>query len=118
MAQIISLATLDPQFLILADSEAKTFRRVPTNDNADGIIFLCPKCYLEEGSPVGVHSVICWIPSIKKEIFPGPGRWVMSGQKENLTLTGAKGKSSSVKLTGKGGCKAHFFVTDGTVKMC
>ena len=115
MSQTIPLATLEPCFIVL-DREAKTFQSVDVNDNADGVLFLCPKCYLEAGS--GVHSVICWVPSVSDEIFPGPGRWDLHGQADNLTLTGGNGASSSVQLTGEGGCQAHFFVKNGMIDMC
>lgn len=103
MSQTIPLSVLDPEFLVLTDIEEKTFHRALHNDNADGVLFLCPKCYLKKGSPIGVHSIICWVPSVPQSIFPHPGRWLMDGQLHNLTLTG-DGTSSSVLLTSKDGC--------------
>ena len=105
----------------LRQLEAKFVRRtedgrqyVATIGEADGVDFLCPKCYGENGGPVGTHRVVCWSPSVSQEVPPGPGRWSMHGGTiDDLTLVA---HSSSVKLNG--GCDAHFFVKGGEIEMC
>jgi hypothetical protein len=94
---------------------ARTRQRVDAMHpaKADGIIFLCPKCFAANGGPTGTHSVICWQPKIPKKIKPGPGRWSFEGTSfDDLTLVAG---SSSIHLTGKG-CGAHFFIRNGMIQ--
>jgi hypothetical protein len=78
-------------------------------EDADGVMFLCPKCYLANGGPIGTHMVICWDPSVPPEISPKPGRWNLVGTSlDDLSL---QANSSSVLLTS--GCQWHGFVTNG-----
>ena len=87
---------------------------VETLAEADGVKFLCPKCFAENGGAVGVHSIICWSPEVPQDTFPTPGRWSMQGASlTDLTLVAGP---SSVLLTG--GCQAHFFVRNGQIEMC
>lgn len=86
--------------------------RVQSKDQADGIQFLCPKCFKANNGPEGTHSIICWAPQVSSNLSPRPGRWTMEGTDfNNLTL---KAKSSSVQLTG--GCEAHFHIINGEIK--
>ena len=105
----MKLVDLEPQFLKwVSDVE---FRTDATFDDADGIMFLCPKCFGENGGPVGTHSVICWKPHVPQTTHPIPGRWNMRGTGAgDLTLFAG---SSSILL--KGGCGWHGYVTDGEV---
>lgn len=108
------LADLEPAFLKREDDTH--FRIVPTISEADGVEFLCPKCFEANGRRrPGVHGIICWAPSVPQTTSPTPGRWEMVGAGMNdLTL---KAGSSSVLLTGDG-CRAHFFIEGGNVRMC
>jgi hypothetical protein len=108
---IVTLRELDAKLLKREDSHH--FRFVDTLEEADGVVFLCPKCFEEEPrGPVGCHSVICWSPSVSQDTSPTPGRWEMhGGGLDDLTLVAG---SSSVLL--KGGCMAHFFVRNGRVE--
>lgn len=88
----------------------------PSVPQAQGVMFLCPKCYLEKGSAIGVHSVICWFAGrVSDDVTPGPGRWTPSENStsiENLTFVpGTPPRSTSVKLTG--GCGWHGFIVSG-----
>ena len=108
----MKLADLDAKFLKRDDSHH--FRFVDALAEADGIEFLCPKCFKENGGPVGTHAVICWSPSVPQDTLPTPGRWEMRGSGlADLTLVAG---SSSVLL--QGGCNAHFFVRDGVIVDC
>lgn len=103
------LASLQPQWLKRTDSHH--FRNVDAKSEADGIKFLCPKCFRENGGAIGTHAVICWAPHVPQDTRPTPGRWEMHGTSfDDLTLVAG---SSSVLL--KGGCNAHFFVRDGVI---
>lgn len=105
----MKLIDLEPRFLRHEDVKTSAF--VDTIDTADGIIFLCPKCFAATGNRLGVHSVICWRPRVPLDVSPGPGRWEFQGTGyTDLTLVAG---SSSVLLTS--GCQAHFYVQGGII---
>lgn len=106
---MLTLLELEPEFLKREDSHH--FRRVETIEEADGVCFLCPKCFKANGGSVGTHAVICWAPGVPQDTSPTGGRWELRGTGvHDLTLVAG---SSSVQITG--GCKAHFFVRDGNM---
>jgi hypothetical protein len=108
------LTDLEPQFLRY---EGRIFSYVDTIADAQGVRFLCPKCFVENKGEIGTHSVICWSSSrgVPDEASPGPGRWRLVGTGyEDLSLMEEPGKSRSVLLTGPG-CAWHGFVTNGDV---
>lgn len=108
----MKLTDLDPTFLVI-EEPGRIYRHVDEIAGADGVFFLCPKCFRDNGGPVGTHSVLCWAPHVPKTESPGPGRWQMVGTGyADLTLTAA---SSSILLTGEHGCQAHFYVRAGEV---
>src|SRR5574342_554084 len=91
------LTELEPSFLKRLDD--KTFRRNTPFAEADGIIFLCPKCFVANKGPIGTHSVICWRPHVPQTTTPVPGRWEFQGTGfDDLTLVAG---SSSVLLHGR-----------------
>lgn len=106
---------LEPQ--LVAHTGGGNARHVTAIADANGIMFVCPTCLaMNSMRRPGVHSILCWDPTIPKDITPGPGRWWLRGASlEDLTLEGVG--SSSVLLTGPG-CGAHFFVTRGQIAMC
>lgn len=81
-----------------------------TAAQADGIRFLCPKCYRAGGGVVGVHSIVCWfVDRVPADALPGPGRWrAAGGDFTDLTL------APSIHLTSEG-CGWHGFVAHGEV---
>lgn len=110
------LVDLQPQFLRWAPRDGQTIlEHVDAIDQAQGISFLCPKCFIDKGGPVGTHTVICWSRSrgTPDDAGPGPGRWRLDGTGyDDLTLNGEKkGGARSVQLLG--GCGWHGFVTNG-----
>jgi hypothetical protein len=123
----LKLLDLDPQFIrreirpcavgypdcTMVSVHTEHEYHVPCSfEEADGIIFLCPKCTLAE--PDGVHSVICWRPRVPGDVAPKPGRWEFTGTGfGDLSLVAG---SSSVALLG--GCNGHFFVEHGSIRMC
>lgn len=103
------LVELEPEFLKLNDS--RHFGFVETIGEADGIRFLCPKCFSDNKGNIGTHGVICWKPSVPQAVRPNPGRWELQGTGfDDLTLVAGL---SSVAL--KGGCEAHFFIRNGEI---
>lgn len=104
----------------LTELEAKFIKYLNTHERqdiedmaeADGVRFLCPKCYADNKGPIGTHSVICWFEGrVPDDAVPGPGRWNPQGTSlHDLTFVpGAK--SNSVLLLS--GCAWHGFVTNG-----
>lgn len=84
-------------------------------EDAQGVAFLCPKCFKANGGATGTHSVICWSRSrgIPDDAKPGPGRWLLVGSGlVDLTLNGDGGSRSVAVI---GGCAWHGFVTNGEV---
>jgi len=88
------------------------FVEVQTISEADGIWFLCPKCFRDNGGNVGTHSVACWRPSIPlSDDLTGPGRWELVGTDfNNISLVA---NPTSVQING--GCNAHFTVSNGEI---
>lgn len=86
---------------------------VDTLAEADGVMFLCPKCFADNGGPVGTHAVICWfVGKVTDDVDPKPGRWTPTGTDlSDLSFVPSAGRSHSVLLTG--GCRWHGFLTDG-----
>lgn len=85
-----------------------------TIEQADAVMFLCPKCFATNGGPKGTHRVICNRPRVplRPGIYVGPGRWEFSGTGiDDLVLTAG---SSSILLDGPG-CGWHGFVGNGGV---
>lgn len=83
---------------------------------ADGIIFLCPVCFVKNNGNVGTHSIVCWFTGkVPDTLTPGPGRWNPKGTGfDDLTFVGPG--ATSVLLNG--GCNAHFLVENGQINIC
>lgn len=114
----MKLTELEPQFLRHEEREGSAYHvHVDSLAEAQGIWFLCPKCFAANGGPVGTHGVICWSRSrgAPESAVPGPGRWTLEGTGyHDLTLNGdPPGAARSVLLTG--GCGWHGHVTKGEV---
>jgi len=107
------LIDLSPELLQYHTEGFRTFHRhVDTLSEANGVRFLCPRWFKDNGGPVGTHSIICWDPSVPQIARPGPGRWSMVGTGlHDLSLVAG---SSSVLLTD--GCRWHGFVENGLVR--
>lgn len=111
-----TLRELEAEFIKYVGEDGKTMHvGEPPDvsiDEADAVMFLCPKCYAENKGPVGTHRVICNRPRIpQRDFYVGPGRWEFSGTGiDDLVLTAG---SSSVAL--QGGCQWHGFVGNGGV---
>lgn len=110
MIKPIKLIELEPTF-VKRESNTEFWEDVPIAE-ADGVMFLCPKCFQAKGGRIGTHMVLCWKPSVPKEMKPGPGRWTFQGTGfADLTL------NPSVNLDVNDGspCKWHGFVRNGEV---
>lgn len=103
------------------------YRRVGTLEDAQGIVFQCPKCAIgcdpgeEDGRRFvrGAHYVLCWfrnprtLPPVADDVDPKPGRWWAVGTGiDDLTFDfGTPPIAKSVLLLA--GCGWHGFVTNG-----
>lgn len=110
----LTLAQLEPELLRLIPGETgerRSSEKVATLAKAQGVWFLCPKCFQANGSSSGTHMVMCWFRdrSVPADVTPGPARWAVSGTSlANLTL------SPSIQLLG--GCSWHGFVVNGAIQ--
>jgi|WetSurSiteA1Bulk_404760.scaffolds.fasta_scaffold159238_1 hypothetical protein len=105
------LVELDPHFLVRKPTNDADMRHVLERTSelavADGIRFLCPKCYTDNGGPEGTHSIL--IPFAGKAL--NDRGWQVSGTSfSDLTL-----RPSIAIYTEKGGCGFHGFITNGEV---
>jgi hypothetical protein len=108
----MKLTDLEPSFLKITGEHSH--KRIDTIQGADGIVFLCPKCFSDNaGTDKGVHSIICWQPHVPlTSTKSGPGRWNFQGTSyADLSLVNG---SSSIALNG--GCQAHFFIKNGNIE--
>ncbi len=99
----------------IRDGELTSHKPVDAIADAQGVMFLCPKCFATNSGPVGTHGVICWSRArgVPDGVKPGPGRWSLVGTSlADLTLDGdPPGNARSVLLLS--GCAWHGFVTNG-----
>lgn len=86
-------------------------------EGAEGVSFLCPKCFEANGGPKGTHSVLVFFdgadlpPDLGRNARGETVRWRATGKQiEDLTL------SPSIQLIG--GCAWHGFVTHGEIRTC
>jgi hypothetical protein len=107
----VRLTELEPRLLKITEDPAVWRYEGVSFADADGLEFLCPKCWLENKGPIGTHAVICWKPHVPQTIAPIPGRWAHQGTGlEDVTLVAG---SSSIQLIG--GCNWHGYVRNGNV---
>ncbi len=89
-----------------------SWRHVDTLAEAQGILFLCPKCFVENMGPVGTHCVLVWFRDrgVPAEFLPSP-RWVVNG-------TGYADLSTTPSIHIRTGCGYHGFLTNGEATGC
>jgi hypothetical protein len=107
----MKLVDLDACFVRRHAGPPETWEQVDELADADGVMFLCPKCYAANSGEVGTHRVLCWfVGHVSDDVDPKPGRWVPAGTGlDDLTFVGPA--AASVQLTG--GCGWHGFVKNG-----
>ena len=105
------LVDLSPHWVTQMDANGSHWEdKVSRQQDAQGVRILCPKCFTENGGPVGTHSVIVLFKDrdIPPEAMPLMARWEVSGNDFNdLTTT------PSILING--GCGWHGFITNGDV---
>lgn len=99
MDESVKLRDLEPEFIRRTDGGWQTVERI---EDAQGVRFLCPRCFRKNGGRVGTHAIICWSRSrgVPDDAQPGPGRWQLIGTSlDDLTLgADPPSKTSSVKI--------------------
>jgi hypothetical protein len=112
-ATAVRLTDLEPHFLKL--ESPIVYRQVDSLAEAQGIEFLCPKCFEANSGRVGTHIIICWFKDrgVPDDLGPKPGRWNPSGTGYH-DLTFVPPGATSVLL--KGGCGWHGFIENGEVR--
>lgn len=113
-----TLKELDGRFIGRLAPDGKSYHIVDSLSEAQGVMFLCPKCFEKNDGRVGTHRVICWFRNrgVPDSMSPRPGRWTPDGTGlDNLTFVpGNPPTSVSVLLTS--GCRWHGFVKNGRVE--
>ena len=106
----LRLADIEPHFLRAVTPGKMMTQRVDTFGEAQGIWFLCPKCFVDNGGAVGTHKVRIWFRD--RDVPPGETpspRWRATG-----TGVGDLTLAPSVHLSGPG-CGWHGFIRNGGV---
>ncbi len=101
----MKLTQLDGQLLKITGKGG--FRTDATMAEAQGVLFICPKCYATNKGKVGTHSIIIWFrdKGVPAEMEPKP-RWLATGTSiDDLTC------SPSVALIGD--CAWHGWIRNG-----
>jgi hypothetical protein len=104
----VKLSELEPQFLRYT---ATDYVYVNTLAQAQGIKFLCPKCFERNGGAVGTHIVVVWFNGRDVDAIAVPTpRWGVSGTGyTDLTIV----PSISLERADLVGCQWHGFVKNG-----
>jgi hypothetical protein len=91
----MKLGQLDPQFVkYFSDETGDYLRHVPDLGQAEGIVFLCPACFVRNNGAVGTHALEVTfagrgVPDEKgsRNSTGGPSRWAAAGSSyDDLTL--------------------------------
>ncbi len=88
---------------------------------AQGVCFLCPKCFEANGGGIGTHVVICWFygKGVPDSETPGPGRWTVEGTGfADLTLGANPHSGGRASIQLEGGCRWHGHVINGNITTC
>jgi hypothetical protein len=110
-----ALAELEPHF-VRESGGNRGSTHVDTFDTAQGISFLCPKCFDLNDGPTGTHSILIWFEGRGVADDTRPlARWAVSGSGlADLTL------SPSINLDAPGratnGCDWHGWITGGIAR--
>lgn len=111
------LRVLQAEFLRLDEEDssgARSFTRLgDAKGDADGVMFLCPKCFAENGGEVGTHSILIWFQGSRSTF---PVRWEARGSSiDDLTLSPSIALNENMKdVPGEPPiCRWHGHVTNG-----
>jgi hypothetical protein len=108
-----SLSELEAAFVAMVD---RSFHVVDRLADAHGVMFLCPRCFHENGGSVGTESFLCWFADrgVPPDMTPGPGRWRPSGSGlADLTFVGP----DACSIASDNGKHWHGFIRNGRVEV-
>jgi len=87
---VVPLVMLQPTFRRYEAAKSRIYHTcVATLEEAQGVQFLCPKCFRANGGGIGTHLVLVWSESrgVPLGATPAHGRWAMTGTGfEDLSL--------------------------------
>ena len=107
----MKLTELEPQFL----RYKLDGHYVPVHElaQADGISFLCPKCFAANGGKTGTHVVTCWFEGKVPDDTKPCGRWTPAGTHyRNLSFVLGRNERS---LQAINDCRFRPFLADGEI---
>lgn len=84
----VRLCDLDAKLVKLTE---RGWMNVDTLAEAQGLMFLCPTCFVLNRGRAGTHSGLCWFKDrgVPDEQVPLPGRWIPSGTSiDDITFVG------------------------------
>lgn len=82
----MTLRELEATFLRLTQNG---WMEVGNLASAQGVVLLCPGCFVKNGGSIGTHLLIAFFRdrNVPDNALPGPGRWIASGTSlDDLTL--------------------------------
>lgn len=82
---------------------------------AQGVQFLCPKCYIKNSGPRGTHLIM--IPFRDRGVLDNQGMHDSNGKPVRWEVSGTSFKDLTTKpsILLTSGCKWHGFITSGEV---
>lgn len=82
-------------------------------DQAQGITFLCPKCFAQNDGEIGTHG--CEVTFENREVQPDHGSQGSDGQPTRWTVsgTGLEDLTTLPSILLIGGCGWHGYITNG-----
>lgn len=113
----MNLFALDGQFIRYGvESGLIVNQQVDGIGEAQGVRFLCPRCFAQNGGRAGTHSIVCWSAArgVPANAGPSAGRWTLLGTGlSDLTLAGENGGTGLINLGV--GCGWHGTINNGEV---
>lgn len=109
----MKLRDLNGELIRLVGDGSSSFMRVDTVAAAQGVWFLCPRCFAANGGARATHRVMCWFADrgVPADMRPLPGRWIPGGTTiDDLTFVGPA--AASVFLQ-QAECHWHGFIRNG-----
>lgn len=80
-------------------------------EEANGIRFLCPHCFVKNNGVMGTHAIMCFTPGTILGWTDRTERWTMKGS----SLFDVSLSPSVLLITG---CRWHGFVENGEIRTC
>jgi hypothetical protein len=114
MVREMKIAELEPYFIVYLSDGVKETREISI-ERAQGLWFLCPKCFAQNSGPVGTHAVQISFES--RGVLPSQGTHNKEGKpvRWNVSGTGINDLTLTPSILLEGGCAWHGFISNGEV---